>query len=61
MLLTKNIRLKARKLALKYIRLFKILKCVKELIYKLKLLILYNCLYLIFYISLFKEYIAKNG
>jgi len=61
MLLTKNIRLKARKLALKYIRLFKILKWVKELIYKLKLLILYNCLYLIFYISLFKEYIAKNG
>ena len=61
MLLIKNIRLKAEKLALKYIRPFKILKCIKKLIYKLDLLILYNYLYLTFYISFLKEYIAKEG
>jgi hypothetical protein len=61
MLSIKNIKLKARKLAPKYIRPFKILQCVRELAYKLKLLTLYNCLYLIFYISLLKEYIAKKG
>ena len=61
MLSTKNIKLKAKKLALKYIKPFKILQYIKELVYKLKLLILYNYLYLIFYISLFKEYIAKKG
>jgi hypothetical protein len=61
MLLTKNIKLKAKKLALKYIKPFKILQCVGELVYKLKLLILYNRLYLTFYISLFKEYMAKKG
>jgi len=61
MLLTKNIKLKARKLAPKYIKPFKILQCVKKLAYKLKLLILYNCLYLTFYISFLKEYITKKG
>jgi hypothetical protein len=61
MLSTKNIKLKARKLAPKYVKPFKILQCVKELAYKLKLLILYNRLYLIFYISLLEEYVAKKG
>jgi hypothetical protein len=61
MLLIKNIRLKAKKLTLKYIKPFKILQYIKELIYKSKLLTLYNCLYLIFYISLLKKYIAKKG
>jgi len=61
MLSTKNIKLKAKKLALKYIKPFKILQYIKELVYKLKLLILYNYLYLIFYISFFKKYIAKKG
>jgi hypothetical protein len=59
LLLTKNIKLKKGKLALKFISLFKILKYIKELVYKLELLNIYNRLYLTFYISLFKEYIAK--
>ena len=61
MLSIKNIKLKAKKLAPKYVKPFKILQYIKELAYKLKLLILYNRLYLTFYISLFKEYIAKKG
>jgi hypothetical protein len=59
LLLIKNIKFKEGKLALKFISLFKILKYIKELAYKLKLLNIYNCLYLTFYISLFKEYIVK--
>jgi hypothetical protein len=59
LLLTKNIKFKEGKLVLKFISLFKILKCIKELIYKLKLLNIYNRLYFTFYISFFKEYIAK--
>ena len=59
LLLIKNIKFKEGKLALKFISLFKILKCIKELAYKLKLLNIYNCLYPTFYISLLKEYIAK--
>jgi hypothetical protein len=59
LLLTKNIKFKEGKLALKFINLFKILKCIKELIYKLKLLNIYNYFYLTFYISLLKEYITK--
>jgi hypothetical protein len=59
LLLIKNIKFKERKLALKFISLFKILKYIKELAYKLKLLSIYNYLYLTFYISLLKEYIIK--
>jgi hypothetical protein len=59
LLLIKNIKFKEGKLALKFISPFKILKCIKELIYKLELLNIYNCLYPTFYISLLKEYIAK--
>jgi hypothetical protein len=59
LLLTKNIKFKEGKLALKFISLFKIFKYIKELIYKLELLSIYNCLYLTFYISFLKEYIAK--
>jgi hypothetical protein len=59
LLLIKNIKFKKGKLILKFISLFKILKCIKELIYKLKLLNIYNRLYFTFYISFFKEYIAK--
>ena len=61
MLSTKNIKLKAKKLAPKFISLFKILKYIKELIYKLELSSLYDRLYSTFYISFFKEYIAKEG
>jgi hypothetical protein len=59
LLLTKNIKFKKGKLILKFINLFKIFKYIKELIYKLKLLNIYNRLYPTFYISLLKEYIAK--
>jgi hypothetical protein len=55
----KNIKFKEGKLILKFISLFKILKCIKELAYKLKLFNIYNCLYPTFYVSLFKEYIVK--
>jgi hypothetical protein len=59
LLLTKNIKFKEGKLILKFISLFKILKYIKELVYKLKLLNIYNRLYFTFYISFFKEYIVK--
>jgi hypothetical protein len=59
LLLIKNIKFKEGKLILKFISLFKILKYIKELIYKLKLLNIYNYLYFTFYISLLKKYIAK--
>jgi hypothetical protein len=59
LLLIKNIKFKEGKFILKFISLFKILKYIKELVYKLKLPNIYNYLYLTFYISLFKEYIAK--
>ena len=61
MLSTRNIKLKAGKLALKYIGPFKILQCIGHLAYKLELPTLYNCLYLIFYVSLLEEYVAKKG
>jgi hypothetical protein len=61
LLLTKNIKFKEGKLVLKFINLFKILKYIKELAYKLELPNIYNRLYFTFYISLFKEYIAKQG
>jgi hypothetical protein len=59
LLLIKNIKFKEGKLALKFISLFKILKYIKELVYKLELPSIYDRLYLTFYISLLKEYIAK--
>jgi hypothetical protein len=59
LLSTKNLKFKEGKLALKFISPFKILKYIKELAYKLELPSIYDCLYLTFYISLLKEYIAK--
>jgi hypothetical protein len=59
LLLTKNIKFKEGKLILKFINLFKILEYIRELVYKLELPSIYNRLYLIFYISFFKEYIVK--
>jgi hypothetical protein len=61
LLLTKNLKFKEGKLVLKFISLFKILKYIKELVYKLKLLNIYNYLYLTFYISFIKRYIAKKA
>jgi hypothetical protein len=59
LLLTKNIKFKEGKLALKFISLFKIFKYIRELVYKLELPNIYNYLYFTFYISFLKEYIAK--
>jgi hypothetical protein len=59
LLLTKNIKFKKGKLVLKFISLFKILKYIKELVYKLELLNIYDRLHPTFYISFFKKYIVK--
>jgi hypothetical protein len=59
LLLIKNIKFKEGKLILKFISLFKIFKYIKELVYKLELLNIYNRLYFTFYISFLKEYIVK--
>ena len=61
MLSIKNIKLKARKLTLKFISLFKILECIREAVYKLDLLNLYEKLYSIFYVSLLKKYTLRKG
>ncbi len=61
MLLIKNIKLKTGKLLLKFIGPFQILKCVRELAYKLKLPSLYNKLYPIFHVSLLEEYVPRKG
>ena len=58
---TKNLRIKVRKLTLKFIGPFKILEYVGNSAYKLELLSIYIRLYPTFYISLLKEYIAKKG
>jgi hypothetical protein len=42
LLLIKNLKFKEGKLILKLISLFKILKYIRELVYKLKLLNIYN-------------------
>jgi hypothetical protein len=55
-LFIKNIYFKISKLALKFISLFKIIKCIKKAIYKLKLLSIYNRLYNVFNVNLLKEY-----
>jgi hypothetical protein len=61
LLLIKTLKFKVGKLILKFISLFKIFKYIRELVYKLNLLNIYNYLYPTFYISLFKEYIAIKG
>jgi hypothetical protein len=61
LLSTRNLKFKARKLISKFISLFKILKYIGELAYKLELLSLYDRLYLTFYISFLKEYVSKRG
>ena len=61
MLLTKNIKLKVGKLSLKFIGLFKILKCISKSMYKLELLSLYKKLYLTFHVLLLEEYIPRRG
>ena len=61
MLLTKNLRLKAGKLKLKFIKPFKILEYINTSVYKLDLPSIYKQLYLMFYVSLLKEYLTKKS
>jgi len=61
MLSTKNIKLKVGKLKPKFIGLFKVLEYIGQAAYKLELPSIYDRLYLTFYVSLLKEYIAKKG
>jgi hypothetical protein len=60
-LFIKNIYFKISKLALKFISFFKIIKCIKEAIYKLKLLSIYNRLYNVFNVNLLKEYYIQKS
>jgi dynactin complex subunit len=53
---TKNIYFKINKLIPKFIGLFKIIKYIREAVYKLKLLSIYNQLYNVFNVNLLKEY-----
>jgi hypothetical protein len=60
-LFTKNIYFKIDKLAPKFIGPFKITKCIREAVYKLKLLSIYDRLHNIFNINLLKEYYIRKG
>ena len=60
MLSIKNIKLKAGKLALKFISPFKILEYIREVAYKLDLLNLYEKLYSTFHVSLLKKYTLRR-
>jgi hypothetical protein len=52
---------KIGKLTPKFISSFKVIKCIKEAIYKLKLLNMYNWLHNVFNVNLLKEYYIQKG
>jgi hypothetical protein len=58
---TKNIYFKISKLAPKFIGSFKITECIKEAVYRLKLLSMYNRLHNVFNVNLLKEYHIQKG
>jgi hypothetical protein len=60
-LFTKNIYFKISKLAPKFISLFKITEYIREAVYKLKLLSIYNQLHNVFNVNLLKEYYIQKG
>jgi hypothetical protein len=60
-LFIKNIYFKISKLALKFISLFKITEYIKEVVYKLKFLSIYNQLYNVFNVNLLKEYYIQKS
>jgi hypothetical protein len=60
-LFIKNIYFKINKLALKFISPFKITEYIKEVIYRLKLLSIYNWLYNVFNVNLLKEYYIQKS
>jgi hypothetical protein len=60
-LFTKNIYFKINKLAPKFISPFKIIEYIREAVYRLKLLSMYDRLHNVFNVNLLKEYyIQKN-
>jgi hypothetical protein len=61
LLLTKNLRLRAEKLSLKFIGLFKIIKCISDSVYRLDLLSQYKKLYPVFNVSLLEVYYLRKG
>jgi hypothetical protein len=58
---TKNIHFKIDKLAPKFIGPFKITEYIKEAMYRLKLLSMYDRLHNVFNINLLKEYHIQKG
>jgi hypothetical protein len=60
-LFIKNIYFKISKLAPKFISSFKIIKCIKEAVYRLKLLSIYNQLYNVFNVNLLKKYYIQKS
>jgi hypothetical protein len=60
-LFTKNIHFKISKLAPKFIGPFKITEYIKEAVYKLKLLSIYNWLHNVFNVNLLKKYYIQKG
>jgi hypothetical protein len=61
LLLTKNLRLRAGKLSLKFIGLFKIIECIGDSVYRLDLLSQYEKLYPVFNVSLLEVYHPRKG
>jgi len=61
LLSTKNLRLKAEKLSLKFISLFKITEYIGDIVYRLDLLNQYEKLHPIFNVSLLEVYHLKKG
>jgi hypothetical protein len=60
-LFIKNIYFKISKLAPKFIGLFKITEYIKEAMYRLELLSIYNRLYNVFNVNLLKKYHIQKG
>jgi hypothetical protein len=58
---TKNIYFKISKLAPKFIGFFKIIEYIREAVYKLELLSIYNRLHNVFNVNLLKEYYIQKG
>jgi hypothetical protein len=61
LLLTKNLRLRAGKLSLKFIGLFKIIEYIGDSVYCLDLLSQYKKLYPVFNIFLLEVYYLRKG
>jgi hypothetical protein len=60
-LFIKNIYFKIGKLVPKFISPFKIIECIKEAVYRLKLLSMYDRLHNVFNVNLLKEYYIRKG